>query len=138
MAPLKTQPRVADVLAFIDAIEHPRKRADAHAVVTMMRDITGEEPVLWGDRLIGFGSFHCRRNSGSQGSWPLTAFAPGKQRMTIHIMPGFSDYQPLLARLGKFRTGRSCLYINKLSDVDDSTLRELIAQSVADLRERYG
>lgn len=138
MSTLKTRPTGASVEGFIDGIEPERKRLQARELVALMAEISGEQPVLWGDRLIGFGQYDYRQRSGREASWPLLAFGPGRQHLTIHIMPGFDDYGALLEKLGKFRTGKSCLYINKLEDVDRGVLRALIARSVADMRQRYG
>lgn len=137
MAELKTKANSGSVDAFLGRIEHQRKRSEAQQIVALMEEISGEKPTLWGDRMIGFGTYRYRQKSGQQAQWPLTAFAPSKARMTIYIIPGFSDYREQLARLGKHRTGKSCLYINKLADIDIEVLRDLIEASVQTMRTRY-
>ena len=96
----------------------------------MMADITGEKPVMWGPSVVGFGSYHYKYASGREGDWMITGFSPRKQALTLYIMPGFDRYDDLMVKLGKYKTGKSCLYINKLEDVDKNILHELIAHSV--------
>ena len=107
-------------------------------VLDLMREVTGEPPKMWGASIVGFGSYHYRYASGREGDWLVVGFAPRKQNLVIYIMPGFARYGALLARLGKFRTGKSCLYVNKLDDVDPDVLEELVRESVAEMRRRYG
>ena len=102
-----------------------------------MQEVTGEPPVMWGDSIVGFGTYHYRYKSGREGDWPRTGFSPRKQYLAIYIMPGFDSYEALLARLGKHRTSVSCLYINKLADVDLDVLREIIAESHQEMARRY-
>ena len=94
-----------------------------------MREVTGAEPQMWGDSIVGFGSYHYVYASGREGDWPLTGFSPRKRNLTLYIMAGFDEYDELLSRLGKFKTGKSCLYINKLEDVDQEVLAELVKRS---------
>ncbi len=131
MAALKTQRNDGDVRAFLEAVEHPTRRSDGLALLDLMREVTGEEAEMWGDSIVGFGSYHYRYASGQEGDWPRTGFSPRKQATTLYIMSGFSRYDELLARLGKHRTGRSCLYVNKLADVDLDVLRQLVKASYA-------
>lgn len=137
MAALKTRPGDAGVDAFLDSVDNENRREDARRVVAMMQRVTQEPPRMWGDRIVGFGSYHYRYASGREGDWPLVGLSPGKRNLTLYIMPGFDDYQALLARLGKHRTGKSCLYLNKLQDIDMRALEGLVRQSVADMRRRY-
>lgn len=137
MAALKTRPGDASVDAFLDSVDNENRREDARRLVAMMQRVTQEPPRMWGDRIVGFGSYHYRYASGREGDWPLIGLSPGKRNLTLYIMPGFDDYQSLLARLGKHRTGKSCLYLNKLQGVDMRALEDLIRQSVADMRRRY-
>ena len=95
-----------------------------------MKEITGEEPVMWGTSIIGFGSYQYKYASGREGEWFLTGFSPRKQNITLYIMSGFDQYDQLLAKLGKYKTGKSCLYINKINDIDTDVLKELVKQSV--------
>ena len=134
----KTRPTGAGVDTFLDAVENERRREDARTVNAMMERITGWEPRMWGPSIVGFGEYHYRYDSGREGDFLITGFSPRKKALTIYIMPGFARYDALMARLGKFRTGRSCLYINKLDDVDLSVLEELIASSVQYMVGKYG
>ena len=93
---------------------------------------------MWGSSIVGFGSYHYRYASGREGDWPVAGFSPRKQNLVIYIMPGFSDYGDLLGKLGKYRTGKSCLYVNKLDDVDLELLEQLVRESVAEMKRRYG
>ena len=131
MAELKTQKNEASVDDFIRSVEDDRKRQDCVAIVDLMREVTGEEPAMWGPSIVGFGSYHYKYASGREGDWFLTGFSPRKQALTLYIMSGFKKYESLLAKLGKYKTGKSCLYVKKLDDVDIPTLKELVKQSVA-------
>lgn len=133
----KTRPTTADVDAFIDAVENDQRRQDARELLTMMQEITGEQPRLWGPSIIGFGEYHYRYDSGREGDFMRTGFAPRKQNLAVYIIPGFEPFQDLLNRLGKYKTGKSCLYINKLDDVDREVLRELIAESFDHMNRKY-
>ena len=137
MATLKTRPSDASVEAFLDSVDNEDRREDARRVIAIMRQATEEPPKMWGSRLVGFGSYHYRYASGHEGDWPLTGLSPGKRNLTVYIMPGFDDYGEMLSRLGKHRTGKSCLYVNRLRDVDLNVLEEIIRQSVGDMRRRY-
>ena len=125
----KTVPTNASVADFLAAVPNPRRRADGEALLSMMRDITGIEPQMWGPSIIGFGICHYKYESGREGDMPLTGFSPRSRSLSLYIMDGFNDYDDLLSQLGKHRKGASCLYINKLADVDLDILRELIARS---------
>lgn len=129
MADLKTKPTDNIVPAFIDKIENDKKRADSQKILELMQEVTGEEPVMWGDSIIGFGSYHYKYASGREGNWFLTGFSPRKQNLTLYIMSGFDRYDALLAKLGKHTTGKSCLYIKKIEDIDLHVLRELVKLS---------
>jgi hypothetical protein len=135
MAELKTQKTDASVDEYLNAVEDERKRKDSFAILDLMREVTGEEPAMWGPSIIGFGSYHYKYASGREADWFLTGFAPRKQNLTLYIMSGFDDYDALLADLGKHKTGKSCLYVNKLDDIDLDILRELVKQSVAHMAE---
>ncbi|MFT4977938.1 MAG: hypothetical protein ACI8S6_003846 [Myxococcota bacterium] len=132
---LKTQETDDSVEDFLDAIEPTQKQVDARAVCAMMAEAAGP-PRMWG-KIVGFGNYTYRYESGRTGDWFFVGFAPRKQNLTLYIMPGFSSYEALMARLGKHKTGKSGLYIKKLADVDEAVLKELIAASVADVRERH-
>ncbi len=126
----KTVPTNADVRAFIDSVDNEQRRRDAYALLEIMRDETGLEPVMWGPSIIGFGSYHYKYDSGHEGDFPLVGFSPRKANLVVYIMAGFDRYEDLLARLGKHKTGRSCLYLSKLEQVDEAVLREMISKSV--------
>jgi hypothetical protein len=126
----KTQPTDQDPIAFLDRIEDPQRRADCHAVLEMMRKATGAPPVMWGAAIVGFGCYRYRYASGHSGEWPVIGFSPRKNDLTLYLMPGFETQGALMAKLGKHKTGKSCLYLKRLSDVDRPTLETLIANSV--------
>lgn len=130
----KTQPTDASVAAFIAAVEHPVRRENALTVLDMMRRISGEEPVMWGESLIGFGRYQYKYASGRQGEFFILGLSPRKQNLTLYIMPGYQDYSAYLDRLGKHKTGRCCLYINKLADVDLGVLEELLIRGWTDMK----
>ena len=130
MAENKTRPTKVSVASFLNAIESDAKRKDARRIAKLFRDISAKKPTMWGPTIIGYGSYHYRYESGREGKWFLTGFSPRKQSLTLYIMPGVEKFGPLLKRLGKHKTGRSCLYINKLADVDMKVLRELVRKSV--------
>ena len=133
----KTVATDQSVEQFIDSVDNEVKKNDSLTLLDMMADITGQPPVMWGSSLIGFGTYHYRYASGREGDFFLTGFSPRKQALTIYIMPGFSEYDEILEELGKYKTGKSCLYVKKLEDVDHDLLRELITKSVAYMRDNY-
>jgi hypothetical protein len=135
MAELKTKPTDESVTRFLDRIEGEQKRRDAYAILTLMGEVTGEEPRLWGDSIVGFGSYHYKYASGREGDWFLTGFSPRVQNLTLYIMAGFDLYDELLAGLGKYNTGKSCLYLKKLADIDLEILKRLVAESVAHMKK---
>ena len=136
MAELKTQPTDDDVEAFLASIPDERRRADARAVCALMCELSGEPPVIWGTGLVGFGSYAYTYVTGRSGEWFAVGFAPRKQALTLYVMDGFGDYEALLARLGPHKTGKSCLHLKRLADVDEDVLRELIRRSLAHTRPR--
>lgn len=125
----KTLPTAASVADFLAAVPNARRREDGEALLEMMRDITGIEPQMWGPSIIGFGSYHYKYESGREGDMPMIGFSPRSRSLSLYIMDGFDDHDDLLSRLGKHRKGASCLYINKLADVDTAILRELVTRS---------
>ena len=136
MADNKTKPTELSVAAFIDAIADPTKRADAKALVKLMQDAAGEKPKMWGPSIIGFGSRHYRYDSGREGDMPLIGFSPRKSATVLYSMTGSSDSKALLAKLGKHTTGKGCLYIKKLADVDQQVLEAMVKKSLAASRAR--
>lgn len=128
MAENKTRPTDDSVTDFLSNVDHETRREDSFKLLEMMAEITGEEAVLWGN-IVGFGSYHYKYESGREGDMPLVAFSPRKQSMTVYIMPGFDKYDEMLSQLGKHKIGKACLYINKLADVNEAVLRDLIKHS---------
>jgi hypothetical protein len=137
MAELKTKKTDASVQEFLNAVEHPTRREDSYAILEMMREITGTEPAMWGPNIVGFDTYRYKYASGREGEWPVVGFSPRKRTLTLYIMSGFDAYDDLLSKLGKHKTGKSCLYINKLADVDQEILRELVRQSVDHVRATH-
>lgn len=135
MADLKTKKNDKDPYSFIESVENEKRKKDSLAVIEMMKEITGDDPVMWGPSIVGFGSYHYKYASGREGDWMITGFSPRKQSLTVYIMPGFDKYEELMGKLGKHKTGKSCLYINKLEDVDTEVLKELIALSVTHMKK---
>ena len=127
----KTVPTQASVKAFIAGVDDATRRADCLALVKMMEQATGEKAVMWGDAIVGFGTYRYRYASGTAGDWPVAAFSPRKNDLTVYLMPGFEAQSELLARLGKHKTGKVCLYLKRLADVDLAVLQALIDRSVA-------
>jgi hypothetical protein len=130
MAELKTQPTDESVTAFLESIDNDRKRKDSFALMNLMREVTGEEPQMWGSSIVGYGRYRYKYASGRKGEWFLVGFSPRVQSLTLYIMSGFDAYDELLSKLGKYKTGKSCLYVNKLEDVDQEVLTQLIQLSV--------
>jgi hypothetical protein len=126
---LKTQKNDASVTAFLNTVEDEKKRADSFALLKLFEEVTGAPATMWGSSIVGFGSYHYKYASGREGDWMLTGFSPRKQNLTLYIMAGFDRYDELLGKLGKHSTGKGCLYVKRLEDVDQSVLRELIKQS---------
>ena len=137
MADNKTQPTRASVTAFMAAIGDRQMRADAKKVAAMMRRATGKRARMWGPSIVGYGSYHYRYASGREGDHLITGFSPRKQALSIYIMPGFDRFQGLMSKLGKYTTGKSCLYIKRLADVDEAVLERLIDESVRYMRAHY-
>jgi len=131
MAENKTLPTDVPVDEFLAQVENARRRADAETALTLYKDVTGLEPVMWGPSIVGFGSSHYVYASGREGDMPAAGFSPRKANMTFYINAGFEGVEDLLAKLGKHRTSVSCLYINKLADVDLDVLRQIIARDFA-------
>ena len=129
MSELKTRPTTASVMQFL-ALQPDQRRADCEAVLQMIEAATGEVPQMWGDGIVGFGRYAYANSSGKAFDWPLVGFSPRKKDLTLYIMPGFDSFAGLTATMGKHKTGKSCLYLKKLSDVDTDVLRKLINGAV--------
>ena len=137
MSDLKTRPTGSSVDAFIDALDDEHRRADCRAVAGLMAEITGAEGLMWGSSIVGFGSYHYRYASGREGDSFEAGFSPRKRALTIYVMAGFAECQDLLARLGQHSTGKSCLYVKRVADIDLDVLREMLIRSVAYIRAKY-
>lgn len=138
MSELKTKKSDASVEDFISTIEDPRKREDSFTLLKMFEEVTGEQARLWGESIIGFGQYHYKSEKSSQeGDWPITGFSPRKANLTIYIMPGFDKYQDLLAHLGRHKTSKACLYINRLGQINMEILKKIIQDSVKKMKKRY-
>jgi hypothetical protein len=118
------------VTDFLGMIADTKRRDDCFAVLEVMKDATGVEPKMWGSSIVGFGSYLCKYANGREAEWPIIGFSPRKNDLTLYITPGFERFESLMARLGKFKMGKSCLYLKKLDDVDLNVLKELVAKSV--------
>lgn len=123
--------------AFLEAVEHPTRRADGLRLDALFRDVTGYAPVMWGPSIVGYGRYHYKYASGREGDALATGFSPRKSGLSIYIMPGYADFGEMLGRLGKHKKGKSCLYVNKLADINEDVLRELIRAGLADLNGHW-
>lgn len=137
MAQNKTQPTDESVTAFLNAVEDEQKRADSFEILEMMRELSGEEPKMWGASIIGFGTYHYTYDSGREGDFLRIGFSPRKKNISLYLISGANKNPDLLEKLGKHKTGKSCLYINKLADVDQSVLRNLIDNSLSEMTRIY-
>ncbi|MEX1140656.1 MAG: DUF1801 domain-containing protein [Bacteroidota bacterium] len=133
---LKTKPNARSVQSFLARIKDPERKRDCAAIVKMMKSATGSKPTMWGPTIVGFGSYHYKYDSGREGDWFETGFSPRVQNLTLYIMPGFKEYGDLMKKLGKHKTGSSCLYVKSLDDVDMRVLETLIRKSVKKMRVR--
>ncbi len=137
MAENKTRMTDSSVEEFLQSVSDEQKRRDSKTLVKLMREVTGEPPKMWGTSMVGFGSYHYKYDSGREGDYFLTGFAPRKQALTLYIMSGFTGHDELMEKLGKHSTGKSCLYVKTLADVDQGVLRKLVERSVAHVKKRY-
>jgi len=137
MAENKTKPTRQRVAAFIAAVEPAERRSDCRALVTMLKAITKSSPTMWGPSIVGFGTYHYTYASGREGDFFLAGFSPRKQDLTIYVMAGFDRYPSLMEKLGKYKTGKSCLYVKRLADIDLSVLKKLVTESVRHMKQAY-
>ena len=137
MAELKTKKTNASVSQFLNAVEDRQRRADCKTVARLMRAATGNVAKLWGPSMVGYGSYDYKYESGREGNWFLCGFSPRAQSLTLFIMSGFGEFVSLMSKLGKYKTGKSCLYIKKLDDIDLAILKQLIDESVKHMRSKY-
>ena len=136
MAEPKTKPTSESVSAFLDKVSDKGRREDCLAVIDIMKDVTKEEPRMWGTSIVGFGRYHYKYESGREGDSMITGFSPRKTDLTLYIMGGFESFPDLMKRLGRHKTGKACLYIKKLADVDLKVLRELVEKSVKRMKDK--
>ena len=132
---LKTKVNKASVEGFLNKVKDEAVRNDCFEILKMMKQVTKEEPKMWGSSIVGFGSYHYKSKSGREGDWMLTGFSPRKQNLTLYLMGGFDTHKDLLKKLGKFATSVGCLYIKRLDDVDKKVLKELVAASVKRMKQ---
>jgi len=137
MSELKTKENKASVEKFLKGVSDTKKREDSFTILEMMKKITKKEPKMWGPSIVGFGKYHYKYESGREGDFFISGFSPRKQNLTIYIMPGFKKYEELMKKLGKYKTGKSCLYIKRLEDVDMKILKELVSSSFKYMKEKY-
>ena len=136
-ADIKTRPTAAGVEAFIAKVANEKRRKDAKAALTMMKKATGLDPKMWGPSIIGFGSYHYRYESGREGDMCLTGFSPRSTALVFYIMGGAPESDPLFAKLGKYKAGKSCVYVNALDDIDLGVLEKIVVRSLAHMRKTY-
>ncbi len=134
MADLKTKENDGSVDDYLNSVEEEKKRRASFVIKEIMEEASGEEARMWGESIVGFGHYRYKYASGREGEWMLVGFAPRKRNLTLYIMDGFEEHDDLLGKLGKHSTGKSCLYINKLEDVDLDVLRELVEKSVQHMK----
>lgn len=133
----KTQAKDVDVQAFLNAVEHPVRRADAMALDALFRRVTGWTPKMWGPTIVGYGSYRYKYDSGREGEMCATGFSPRKANLSLYIMPGYQDFGDILSRLGKHKKAKSCLYINKLASFDLGVVEEIVRAGLDDLATRW-
>ena len=137
MAELKTKVNDANVEKFLNKSAEGKKREDSFKILELMKKVTKEDPKMWGPSIVGFGSYHYKYESGREGDFFLTGFSPRKQNITVYITSGFKRYDELMKKLGRYKSRKSCLYINRLEDIDVNILKELISESVKYMIKKY-
>ncbi len=130
MAELKTKKNDASVEKFLDSVKEEQQKKDAFTILEMLKQVTKEEPKMWGSGIVGFGDYRYKYASGREGDWFITGFSPRKQNMTVYFFGGFEPLKEYMKKLGKFKTGVGCLYFNKLADIDAKVLKEMLKTSV--------
>ena len=137
MTKLKTQPTNKSVRSFLNSIEPENKKNDCFKLQALMEEITNKKAKMWGDSIVGFGEYYYKYASGHSGKFMVTGFSPRKQNLVIYVIPGFSRYDRIMSKLGKYKTGKSCLYVNNLEDINLQQLKALITRSVDYMHEKY-
>ncbi len=140
MSEIKTRPTGNDVDEFIRSFaDTEQKKKDSFELVNLMRELTGEEPKMWGPSIIGFGTYHYKsEKSRQEGDWPIVGFSPRKAAISLYVYTGSPEHEHLLKDLGKFKMGKACIYVKKLSDIDRETLKRLILETVSYMQAKYG
>ena len=138
MSENKTKPTGDDIIQFLESVENKRRKDDSFEVLKLMQEVTDKEPTLWGTSIVGFGSHHYKYESGREGDMPIVGFSPRKQSLTLYIMAGFEAYEDLMSKLGKHTTGKSCLYIKNIEDIDQDVLRKLVSLSAEHVAQTNG
>ena len=133
----KTKPTDASVEEFLDKVENPKRREDSFEILKLMKEVTKEEPKMWGPSIVGFGSYHYKTKSGIESDWLSIGFSPRKQSLTVYIMDGFDKYAEFLNKLGKHKTGKSCLYINNLEEINIPILKQIMINSLEYIKKTY-
>ena len=133
----KTKPTKVSPRSFINAVDHPQRRKDGLELLKFFNRVTGMKPKMWGPSIVGYGRYYYKYDSGREGEHLITGFSPRKSALTIYVMPGYRDFSKELKRLGKHKLGKSCLYINKLDDVDLGVLEEIVRDGVAYMKKNY-
>ena len=133
----KTKPTAVDPADFVASVAHPQRREDGLALLEFFQRVTGLKPRMWGPGIVGYGRYHYKYDSGREGDFMLTGFSPRKTALSIYVLPGYRDMSDKLACLGKHKLGKSCLYINKLADVDMAVLEDIILDGLAHMRAHY-
>jgi hypothetical protein len=134
---VKTKVNQASVEAFLDRVDNAKRRADAFAVLALMKTATRTEPKMWGPSIVGFGQYHYKYDSGREGDICMIGFSPRSQALTMYINPEFAAYEPLMKKLGKYTNGHSCVYIKKLEDVNMDVLKQIVTQSFRHMKQKY-
>src|SRR5215510_2324495 len=134
-AEIKTKVNDASVTKFLNSVADEQKRNESFELLKLMKQVTKEEPRMWGSSIVGFGSYHYKGASGREGDWMLIGFSPRKQNLTLYLMHGFDVHKDLLKKLGKYKTSMGCLYVKKLEDVDKKVLKELVTESVKRMKK---
>ncbi len=137
MYELKTKETDTSVIEFIESVDHPKKREDAYRLLDIFTEVSGYEAKMWGPSIIGFGHYHYKYQTGHEGDAPLVGFSPRKAKISLYFAPGDSEREQLLQQFGKHTTGKACVYINKLADVEEDILKALIQQSIVFLQKTY-
>lgn len=137
MYELKTKENDASVIEFIENVENPKKREDAYQLLELFTETTGYQAKMWGPSIIGFGAYHYKYDSGHEGDAPLVGFSPRKAKISLYFATGDTKREELLKKFGKHTSGKACVYINKVADIDVTILKELINQSITFLKEKY-